>query len=293
MPHAHILIVLADGNKFTAQRIDEVVCAEIPDPVTNPILHEIVMRQMLHGPCGSANPAAVCNGDDGQCTKQFPKDFQNFTEVNAKGTGYPSYRRRIGRFVYKNGRVFNNSRVVPYNAFLLLKYNAHINVEACTSLKGVKFIYKYIYKGFDCAKCKIGHVDGQQVFIHDEISNYINARYVSAPEVYWRLSTFKMHDRSHAVITLPVHLPQQNMVYFQEGNEEEALAEARNGTTKLTEWLSLNQRDQSARMFHYTEIPYHYTYRNNKWNIRQLGGEKLIGRMYGVSPRDEERFSLR
>lgn len=119
--------------------------------------------------------------------------------------------------------------MVPYNAYLLLKYNAHINVEVCTSLKTIKYIYKYIYKGFDCANCKLSYIDGQQVYVHDEI----NARYVSAPKTFWRLSTFKIHDRSHGVITLPVHLAQQQTVYFEEGNEEEATAAARDGTTKL------------------------------------------------------------
>lgn len=290
LPHAHILVVLAAAHKFrTAERIDEVVCAEIPDPVTNPILYEIVVKQMLHGPCGD-----ICRGDDGLCSKKFPKDFQEFTEVNLNGTGYPAYRRRInGHFAMKKGRVFNNSAVVPYNKFLLLKYNAHINVEVCTSLKGVKYIYKYIYKGFDYANCKIGNVDGQQVFIHDEISNYISARYVSAPEAYWRLASYKMHDRSHAVITLPVHLPRENIVYFQEGNEEEAVNETRNGVTKLTEWFDLNARDPSAQSLFYCQIPHHFVYRNNKWNRRQRGCEKIVGRMYGVSPSEQERFSLR
>ena len=41
----------------------------------------------------------------------------------------------------------DNRNVVPYNAGLLLKYDCHINVEICTSVSSVKYIYKYIYKG--------------------------------------------------------------------------------------------------------------------------------------------------
>ncbi|XP_037041776.1 uncharacterized protein LOC119078379 [Bradysia coprophila] len=102
-----------------------------------------------------------------------------------------------------------------------------------------------------------------------------------------------MHDRSHGVITLPVHLAQQQMVYFEEGNEEEAVAAARDGITKLTAWFTLNQNDGHAHQFLYTDIPYHYVYRNNMWNQRRQGADKVIGRMYSVSPRDEERFCLR
>src|SRR5258705_12762773 len=42
-------------------------------------------------------------------------------------------------------------------------------------------------------------------------------------EHIWRLLESKMHDRSHAVMRLPVHLPNQQRIIFEEGNEEEAL----------------------------------------------------------------------
>ena len=45
--------------------------------------------------------------------------------------------------------------MVPYNPFLLLKYNAHINIELCSTVKSVKYLYKYIYKGYDCADMQI------------------------------------------------------------------------------------------------------------------------------------------
>ena len=31
-------------------------CAEIPNPTVDPELHQIVMSNMVHGPCGSINP---------------------------------------------------------------------------------------------------------------------------------------------------------------------------------------------------------------------------------------------
>jgi hypothetical protein len=38
---------------------------------------------------------------------------------------------------------------VSYNSYLLCLFNCHINVEACGSIKAVKYLFKYIYKGHD------------------------------------------------------------------------------------------------------------------------------------------------
>jgi len=40
----------------------------------------------------------------------------------------------------------------------------------------------------------------------DEINNYLDCRYVSSMEACWRLFQFKMSDRSHSGVCLPVHL---------------------------------------------------------------------------------------
>ena len=51
--------------------------------------------------------------------------------------------------VTKNGRefTFDNRYVVPYNPYLSRKFRSYINVEVYTSVKCVKYIHKYIYKG--------------------------------------------------------------------------------------------------------------------------------------------------
>ena len=61
--------------------------------------------------------------------------------------------------------------MVPYNPFLLLKYNAHINVELCSTVKSVKYLYKYIYKGYDCAdrEKNINHNENKTEWKYDEV----------------------------------------------------------------------------------------------------------------------------
>ena len=39
--------------------------------------------------------------------------------------------------------------IVFYNVYFLLKFNAYINVEICTSIKLIVYLYKYVFKSFD------------------------------------------------------------------------------------------------------------------------------------------------
>jgi hypothetical protein len=40
----------------------------------------------------------------------------------------------------------DNQWIVSYNLHLTTKYHAHINVEICSSISTVKYMYKYVYK---------------------------------------------------------------------------------------------------------------------------------------------------
>jgi hypothetical protein len=48
-------------------------------------------------------------------------------------------------------RVVDNRWIVSYNLHLETKYHAHINMEICSSIFVVKYLYKYVYKGPDHA----------------------------------------------------------------------------------------------------------------------------------------------
>jgi hypothetical protein len=45
----------------------------------------------------------------------------------------------------------DNWWIVPYNLHLTTKYHTHINMEICSSISVVKYLYKYVYKGPDRA----------------------------------------------------------------------------------------------------------------------------------------------
>ena len=82
-----------------------------------------------------SNKSAACMCY-GSCSK-IPKEFSCLTS-NAND-GYPNYRRRDNGLMVQVGKaVLGNHWVVPYNPFLLLKYNPHINFEICTTVSTVK-----------------------------------------------------------------------------------------------------------------------------------------------------------
>ena len=306
LPHAHILIWLTKPYHMqTGEDIDNFICAEIPDINEDEELHRLVTTCMLHGPCGADNPNAPCMVD-GKCSKDFPKEFSEHTLLS--DNGYPQYRRRNnGASFLKNGVHLDNRYVVPYNPYFLKKYKAHINVEACTSIKSIKYVFKYVYKGHDCASIERVEVDP---ITYDEIRTYLDTRYLSAPEACWRIREFPLTEKSHTVYRLDVHLEHEhNVVFNHDANIEEVMDNSRK--TKLTEYFTLNKNVEAAQQLLYSEIPVHFTWNDSGkcWKERlpkisdtpreQIDTDKraeelkIISRMHYVPPKDRERFYLR
>ncbi|XP_074293544.1 uncharacterized protein LOC141620620 [Silene latifolia] len=137
LPHAHIVLFLHREGKFpTAADVDKIISAEIPDPTTDQVLHSVVCKYMLHGPCGKAKPSCQCMVGD-KCSKYYPKPCTKITTV--EGDGYPIYKRsKKGVTVIKDDVPLGNDFVIPYNSQLLLKYRARINVEWCNQSRSIK-----------------------------------------------------------------------------------------------------------------------------------------------------------
>lgn len=111
----------------------------------------------------------------------------------------------------------DNRWIVPYCSFLSRKYCCHINLEHCASIKSVKYLYKYVYKGHDCAVIKLISSDSecQEKLIFNEVDAYLSCRYVSPPEAIWRIHERRLFHRSHSIERLPIHLPEVQILYFQ------------------------------------------------------------------------------
>jgi ATP-dependent DNA helicase PIF1 len=271
LPHAHMLFILDEPSSLkTAEHVDSTVKAEFPDPDKDPALWETVSTCMLHGPCTKEYPRAQClkdgRGIAGCCSKRYPKEFREQTSMGSQG--YPDYRRRKEgpeAFTFKkklrrgDGQFvefeYTNEWVVPYNPFLSKKFNCHINVEICSSIKAIKYLYKYVYKGPDRANVGLNRDDQASL---NEPKQYLDARYLSPPESCARILGFKMHDGDPPVVRLGLHLEDQQRVFFeadQIGNAESLLPAMEARRTTLTAWFLANQMYEEARELLYVDFP--------------------------------------
>ena len=193
----------------------------------------------------------------------------------------------------------DNRWVVPHNIGLVTKYNAHINVEICSSILAIKYLYKYLYKGHDRATVSLSQMNNMQPSAEtepiDEIKMYLDARYVSASESIWRIFHYRLHNHTPNIQRLAVHLPNQQSITFQNGdNLQNVVNQANNRMITLTAWFQENLENSAAQEYKYTEFPLHYTWNKThcKWNSRKTT-TGAIGRLYMVQPSEGERYYLR
>jgi hypothetical protein len=103
-----------------------------------------------------------------------------------------------------------------------------------------------------------------------------------------------MHAQSPTVYRLPVHLEDQQLVYFNaDDNADDVMERGATKDTPLTAWFKINQSNPQARNTTYQNFPKTWVY-NSKvkvWKPRQQG--QAIGRMYFAPPSSGERFYLR
>ena len=146
LPHAHILIWIHNDDKVrNGDDVDKHVSAEIPDKNLYPKLYSIIKKCMIHGPCGDQNPGSPCM-ESKVYTKKFPKDYVEETIFDT--IEYPHYKRSNNgrKIMYHKNRIADNRYVVPYNPYLILKYNCHLNVEVCSTILCIKYYLNIVIK---------------------------------------------------------------------------------------------------------------------------------------------------
>jgi len=301
LPHLHHLRFLKTDHQFmTAANIDHFISAEIPSgaDAMSQELQGIIQSTMVHTQCVGGNGKALCMEGLNPLTsptgrKGFPYQFQPETIITEYG--YPLYHRRdTGQCFSITVRgtegnvmtVIDNQRVVPYSPYFSLRYKAHINVEVGGSVKAVKYIHKYIYKGGDRATAIVESE-------HDEIKRHLDGRYIGPTVAVWRLFEFSTHQVLPAVIALALHLPGQQAVLFSvQGDQGDVRDRLYRSTTTLLAFFKSNTENADGRGYLYHEFPEHYVYeRKVGWKPRTQGF--AIGRMWSAGLFMGERYYLR
>ncbi|KAL5569790.1 hypothetical protein UlMin_026365 [Ulmus minor] len=235
LPHAHFLIILKSNSKIIApEAFDRFVSAEIPNINQYPYLHSTVIKHMMHGPCGDLNPSNI--------------------------------------FKVK-GHYLDNQWVVPYNPYLLEKFNCHINVEICSTVKAVKYLYKYIYKGHDRIAFHINSNKNEKDI--DKIQNFQSARWISPPEAVWRIYSFILNENYPSVYTIKI------------------IDNDFASRSMLTKYFNMNKTNEKAKNLLYNQFPEHFVWnqRDKFWMPRKKG--HVIGRIVTTNPSEGERYYLR
>ena len=261
LPHLHLCLFLrkeAAALFNDPVHVDQVVSAEFPSPLmdSDGRLRALIGSSMVHGPCEGKACRPLDHPPHGRCVKKFPYPWAESTSLTEANK--PEYKRRQnGDTFVKHGSTITNQWVVPYNPYLCLKYQAHINVEVCNSASAIKYIHKYIYKGSDRTTFVLAD-DGL-----DEISEHQDGRYVAAMEGYWRTFEYDTHGEVPAVKRLDLHLKRDIVLYLPEHHtvaEARAQAAATLKKSTLTAYFEYNAAHEDGRHLLYQQFPEKYTF---------------------------------
>ncbi|KAL5176773.1 hypothetical protein HKD37_08G022645 [Glycine soja] len=245
LPHVHLLLFLHPDNKYSSlDEIDQIISAEIPSHENDPELYSLVQNHMVHDPCGILQSKSPCM-KEGKCSRFYPKIFQ--PQIVLDSNGYPIYRKRNdGHTISKNEVIIDNRYIVPYNAKLLRKYQTHINIEWCNQNTSIKYLFKYINKGYDRVTAVVVYdANGaleNPITQNDEIKEYLDCRYISPCEATWRIFGFPIHARKPVVERLHFHLPGQHSVLYEDDDDiDDILSKPSISNSKFLAWMNSNK----------------------------------------------------
>ncbi|KAL3024818.1 hypothetical protein AAZX31_04G146800 [Glycine max] len=283
-------------GKVVAYEIDQIISTEIPSHENDPELYTLVQNHMVHGPCGILQSKSPCM-KEGKCSRFYPKMFQPQTVLDSNG--YLIYRRRNdGCTISKNGFIIDNRYIVPYNAKLLRKYQAHINIEWCNQNTSIKYLFKYINKGYDRVTVVVVYdANGaleNPITQNDEIKEYVDYRYISPCEATWRIFGFPIHARKPVVERLHFHLPGQHSVLYEDDDDiDDILSKPSISDSKFLAWMNSNKCFSEGRNLTYSQFvsKFMYNQKARSWNLRKKGN--TIDRLIWVQPTTGELFYLR
>ena len=285
-PHLHLNLWLAKPLR-NAEDIDNLVSAELGPKGS--AIRKIILENNIHGikHRGCAGSQLPCRAKNKNvCQKNYPYPHCNSTEIidltteqiyHGDDPRVPlkvQYRRREGYNEYDDDG-YTNTNVVPYNPYLSLRFQCHINVEYVHgALSTVKYLMKYVSKSINGDRTVVGaeklDEDGEPIV--NDIISYIDARAYGPCEAAHRLLKLPLFNFSHTIVQLDVHL------------EDDPLKKER---STLLSWFEFN-KDVAIPLEDkplYPEMVNHYRWNKstNKWVKLQKRKTTRIARLRKVN----------
>ena len=131
---------------------------------------------------------------------------------------------------------------MPHNLWLLKMFQCHINVEICSSLKVIKYLLWYPFKG-ETRVIASTEKEKEEEDEENEVKRFLDMRTVGATEAFWRLYEFKLHTRCPCVYSLAIHLENQQEMYFENDTMVTNLIEGEPKRTQLTAFFEYNEQN--------------------------------------------------
>jgi hypothetical protein len=128
----------------------------------------------------------------------------------------------------------------------------------------------------------------------NEIKKYFDYHYVSTSEAMWCIFKFDMHERLPVVERLQYHLPNQQMVLFNDDDDvHEVAARSAISRTMLTKWFKTNQESKAAQSLTSDQFPQQWVWNQKlkRWTMHKRGF--AIRRMYYAHSTLGECYYLR
>ncbi|XP_026451721.1 uncharacterized protein LOC113352060 [Papaver somniferum] len=274
-PHAHIILWLKPEDKpKTAAHVDSIIQAEFPDPEKDRVGYDAVCQYMLHGPCGAVKPNSPCMHHK-KCSKKYPKKFCDKTSVDEKGGVSIKY---LFKYLHKGSDRVNAILETPATKKKTSNDSDISDPKESTS---------------DVSDTVAPNNKPKPKF--DEIKKYLDCRYLSASEAFWRTLNFEIHYRRPCVERLPFHLEGEQLIYHKDTEDlRDVLERTDPDATKFLHWMKANREHVKARNLTYADFPSEWTWdtESKEWKPRKRGFNK-IGRIYYVHPTAGEKYYLR
>ncbi|KAL3072096.1 hypothetical protein niasHT_036323 [Heterodera trifolii] len=290
-PHAHI--VAQTDLDAVPEVIQEYIWAHIPplpdkdddSPIAK--MHREV-RELMHMQlhrcsdswCGPRDP------NFGRCKKGFPAPFSKCTILHPDRPAlyYRPSPTDGGAQIEVNGLIYDNSQVVPYNPYILLRYRVHHNVLFAYGNKAnIKYALKYPFKGPGHCYVECKEESGSKIGI-DEPAQYAKMNFRGATEAFAVVHSMPFAKLSHHVVHLSIHLPNQQPVVYRSFQLVSKAEEIQRG--------ELPETPCSAYWKQWQNEWQHVPSLKDMLLKKKPSKRPPIGRVIPVPPTDRERFAL-